>query len=75
MTETTAMGAAYLAGLATGFWKSKEEIATQWEVDHSFTPGGNREEIARWIKGWGNAVKAVKAWAKLTAQETVTINE
>lgn len=69
VTETTAMGAAYLAGLATGFWKDQEEIARQWQVDHSFTPAGKDENVRKWVRGWGNAVKAVKAWTKFSAQE------
>jgi glycerol kinase len=69
VTETTAMGAAYLAGLATGFWKDKEEIARQWQVDHSFAPAGNEDDVHKWIKGWSHAVKAVKAWAKFSTQE------
>lgn len=69
VTETTAMGAAYLAGLATGFWKDKEEIARQWQVDHSFIPAGNEDDVHKWIKGWGHAVMAVRAWAKFSTQE------
>lgn len=63
VTETTAMGAAYLAGLATGFWKDQEEIARQWQVDHSFTPKGKEEDVRKWVRGWNRAVKAVKAWS------------
>lgn len=75
VTETTAMGAAYLAGLATGFWKDKEEIARQWQVDHSFTPAGKEEDVHKWIKGWSHAVKAVKAWAKFSVQEDAVVTE
>lgn len=47
ITETTALGAAYLAGLAVGFWKSREEIAGQWEVERHFKPNMSDEgEIA-----------------------------
>jgi len=66
VTETTAMGAAYLAGLATGFWKDQEEIASQWQVDQSFTPKGKEEDVRKWIRGWSRAVKAVKAWSEIT---------
>ncbi|TWW02359.1 glycerol kinase GlpK [Chitinophaga pinensis] len=69
ITETTAMGAAYLAGLATGFWKDQEEIARQWQVDHSFTPKGDAEDVHKWVRGWSNAVRAVRAWSKFSTQE------
>jgi len=75
ITETTAMGAAYLAGLATGFWKDQEEIARQWQVDHLFTPAGKEEQVHKWIRGWSHAVKAVKAWAKLSAQEDAVVSQ
>jgi len=62
LTETTAMGAAYLAGLAVGFWKHVEEIQQQWKVDRSFEPeGGDHEEL---IGGWNKAVRACKAWSE-----------
>lgn len=75
ITETTAMGAAYLAGLATGFWKDKEEIARQWQVDHSFSPAGKEEDVRKWVKGWGHAVKAVKAWAKFSVEEDAVVTK
>ena len=60
MIETTALGAAYLAGLAVGFWKSQEEIATKWAIDKVFEPKvNNREEL---IKGWERAIKATNNW-------------
>ncbi len=63
ITETTAMGAAYLAGLAVGFWSSVEEISKQWKINRSFEPGtGSNPELL--IKGWHKAVKACKAWAE-----------
>lgn len=65
ITETTAMGAAYLAGLATGYWKDQEEIARQWQIEKSFVPNGSEEQSLQWIKGWNNAVKTTKAWASL----------
>ncbi len=63
ITETTAMGAAYLAGLAVGFWSSVDEIQEQWQVDKTFVPGDtqNRE---REIRGWQKAVKACLAWTE-----------
>lgn len=63
ITETTAMGAAYLAGLAVGFWKNIEEIEQQWKVNQSFHPTKiNTEDL---IAGWNKAVKAAKLWAEL----------
>jgi glycerol kinase len=62
ITETTAMGAAYLAGLAIGFWSSVDEIRKQWKVDREFVPSANdNKEI---IAGWSKAIKACKAWAE-----------
>jgi glycerol kinase len=63
ITETTAMGAAYLAGLAVGYWTSIEEIQQQWKINRSFEPGGNNNSDPL-IKGWHRAVKACKAWAE-----------
>lgn len=63
LTETTAMGAAYLAGLAVGFWKDVEEIGKQWKVDRSFEPDG-KENIDSLVSGWNKAVKACKAWSE-----------
>jgi len=63
ITETTAMGAAYLAGLAVGYWNSIEEIEQQWKVSRSFKPANkNVDEI---INGWYKAIKAAKYWAEL----------
>lgn len=63
ITETTAMGAAYLAGLAVGYWNSIDEIEQQWKVSRSFNPANkNVDEI---INGWYKAIKAAKYWAEL----------
>lgn len=62
--ETTAMGAAYLAGLAVGYWKSKEEVLNNWAIDRTFTPEISEEERAAKIKGWNKAVKCSYGWAK-----------
>ena len=64
ITETTAMGAAYLAGLACGFWKNIEEISQQWKIDKCFLPG-NGEDMNRLTIGWKRAVKACQVWAEL----------
>jgi glycerol kinase len=61
--ETTALGAAYLAGLAVGFWNSVEDIQKQWQVDKKFIPVTNKEKIIGLLKGWQRAVKASIAWA------------
>lgn len=62
VNETTALGAAYLAGLSTGFWKNREEIATQWLVDETFIPGLAREIVGDLYDGWKTAVKAAIAF-------------
>jgi glycerol kinase len=68
ITETTAMGAAYLAGLAVGFWKSVDVIQQQWKIEKTFQPE-NGNAIPQLVKGWQNAVKACEAWAKLQGTE------
>lgn len=60
--ETTALGAAYLAGLATGVWKSKEDIKQQWTLDKLFTPNMPPTQAETLIKGWSKAVSRAKAW-------------
>ena len=62
VTETTAMGAAFLAGLAVGFWKNKAEIAAKWNVDRTFTPTMAPETRERQYKGWKKAVERSRAW-------------
>ncbi|TVP99983.1 MAG: glycerol kinase [Balneolaceae bacterium] len=61
--ETTALGAAYLAGLAVGYWKNHEEINEQWQEDHRFNPSMGKAEAGIVIKGWNRALKAIKAWS------------
>lgn len=63
VTEVTAIGAAYLAGLATGFWNSMEEISGQWQIERSFEPVAH-DNTKDLIKGWNRAVKAAKAFAE-----------
>ncbi len=62
--ETTAMGAAYLAGLAVGYWASKEDVVRNWAIDRSFAPAIGEEERAARVKGWNKAVKCAYGWAK-----------
>ena len=63
ITETTALGAAYLAGLAVGYWTDIPEIRQQWKLDRTFSPGIPASETTSLIKGWHRAVKAAIAWA------------
>lgn len=62
--ETTAMGAAYLAGLAVGYWANKEDVVKNWAIDKTFEPSIQEEERAKRIKGWNKAVKYSFGWAK-----------
>ena len=57
VTETTALGAAYLAGLGVGFWKDIDEILAQWQIEHTFTPEMDENEVAAKPDGWHDAVK------------------
>jgi len=63
ITETTALGAAYLAGLAVGYWKNIDDIREQWQVDTSFSPSMKDEKRTELLNGWQRAVKATIAWA------------
>ncbi|MFB5196604.1 glycerol kinase GlpK [Neobacillus sp. KR4-4] len=60
--ETTALGAAYLAGLAVGYWESQEEIAAQWNMDKAFTPDMAEEDRNNLYTGWKKAVNAARAF-------------
>ena len=62
--ETTAMGAAYLAGLAVGYWANKEEVLKNWAIDKTFTPEISDENRNERISGWNKAVKYSYGWAK-----------
>ena len=62
--ETTAMGAAYLAGLAVGYWSSKEDVIKNWAIDRTFLPDISEEEREGRIKGWNKAVRYAYGWAK-----------
>lgn len=62
--ETTAMGAAYLAGLAVGFWSGTGEITRQWAIDRSFMPSISESERVLRLKGWSRAVRCAYGWAK-----------
>ena len=62
--ETTALGAAYLAGLAVGYWKSLEDIKENWAIDRIFAPAMEEELRIKKLKGWHRAVKTALAWAE-----------
>ena len=62
--ETTALGAAYLAGLAIGFWENIDEIKKQWAVDRCFTPDMNTEKVQKLFNGWNKALIRAKNWAE-----------
>ena len=62
--ETTAMGAAYLAGLAVGYWNSKEDVIANWAIDKVFEPQMDADTREKLLKGWKKAVKCSYGWAK-----------
>jgi glycerol kinase len=63
ISETTALGAAYLAGLATGFWTSTKEIASQWQSDHRFVPTIDPKLRKKLTAQWAKALDRSKSWA------------
>ncbi len=64
VTETTALGAAYLAGLATGFWSGAQEVAAQWGVDRRFEPAMGADERTAKLARWRQAVERSRGWAR-----------
>ena len=62
--ETTAMGAAYLAGLAVGYWKDREDVRKNWAIERTFTPGISAEQRDKRLRGWNKAVKCALGWAE-----------
>ncbi len=64
VTETTSLGAAYLAGLAVGYWKDKEEIRKNWQIEKVFEPEMKPEKREELLKGWHRAVRCAREWAK-----------
>ena len=62
--ETTALGAAYLAGLAVGYWKDKEAIRENWQIGAVFEPEMEEEKRRALLKGWKRAVRCALAWAE-----------
>jgi glycerol kinase len=63
VTETTALGAAYLAGLATGFWAGTDEIATLWKADRRFEPAMSSDQRDEKVEAWRRAVERSRRWA------------
>jgi len=63
VSETTALGAAYLAGLATGYWKDATDVGANWQVDRRFEPSLPRDRVAALVAGWEEAVSRSKNWA------------
>jgi len=63
ITETTALGAAYLAGLAVGYWKNIDDIQHQWQMDKTFSPSLEEQKRNELVKGWQRAVNASISWA------------
>ena len=61
--ETTALGAAYLAGLAVGFWKSADDVKRNWRIDKRFEPAMSRDHAAGLRAAWDKAVARAKSWA------------
>jgi glycerol kinase len=67
ITEVTAIGAAYLAGLAVGYWQSVDELQQQWQVKQSYEPD-SRLDTAPLIQNWHRAVQTAKAWSELQTE-------
>ena len=64
VTETTALGAAYLAGLAVGYWSSQDEIGAQWRMERRFEPAMADEERLARLATWHRAVERSRGWSK-----------
>lgn len=62
--ETTSLGAAYLAGLATGYWSSKEDVLQNWQIEKTFIPDMDEKKKGEFLSGWKKAVKCAMGWAK-----------
>ena len=63
VAETTALGAAYLAGLAVGYWRDPADVTANWQVARRFEPGMSRDRAAALMEGWSKAVERAKRWA------------
>jgi glycerol kinase len=67
--ETTSLGAAYLAGLAVGYWKDQQDILENWQLDREFTVSMEENQIRSLQKGWKRAVRCALAWAAEEEEE------
>jgi glycerol kinase len=63
IVETTALGAAYLAGLAVGYWKNVEDIQQQWQSEREFIPAAKADELQKQMTGWKKAIFATQSWS------------
>jgi glycerol kinase len=72
VTETTALGAAYLAGLQSGYWPDLDAVANQWLEDRRFVPGFGPERRAELLAGWRRAVKRSRGWSDPTVDGATT---
>jgi len=63
VVETTALGAAYLAGLATYYWRGDDDIRANWHVDRTFEPSMSRDQAQALRAGWDKAIARAKGWA------------
>ena len=62
--ETTALGAAYLAGLAVGIWSDIDQLKNNWQFDQTFTPQADRSTMEHKLKMWHRAVRCAREWSK-----------
>jgi glycerol kinase len=62
VTETTALGAAYLAGLAVGFWKSPDDVRANWQIEHRFEPALSEDQAAHHRRRWAAALQRSRDW-------------
>ena len=67
--ETTALGAAYLAGLAVGFWRDLDELRAHWEMDRAFVPSMTAAERDGCLRGWRRAVETARRWSAVSTDE------
>src|SRR5947209_19429601 len=68
VAETTALGAAYLAGLAVSFWESPQEVAEHWAIDRTFEPKMSEEQREALYAGWKRAVQRAQGWEQPSKQ-------
>lgn len=74
VVETTALGAAYLAGLAVGFWKDRDEVQKAWQADRTFEPQQSGDEVAHRRSRWAEALKRSREWEEHTKVKTAEVS-